>query len=140
MDVANPAWHPESNQMHNVFWLNDGKWKGGVFGYLNIRGPGKNRLIARHDTDPVNNNWLDINVRFNMQINKKYFIRYVYGQNANFVEVDGVRYDLPQGARPVMRRGPEPFFMRIGFHEEETGPERPSYGWLYENIEVEFVE
>jgi hypothetical protein len=92
----------------------------------------------QHDTDPDNQEWQRVTRSITWPWGITQTFEYHYTRDEVFFIRNGNTYSLPIGHRPVMRRGPQPFFMRIGFHEGELGPERPSYGWLYKDIRIEF--
>ena len=157
LDVTMGPWHPiEPDGLHNIFWLHRGPggvgpWMGGVVGYVNLRGPGRDLIRTRHDldvTDLADSRTFNVN---NVVISEGDALHVLYRYNPvggdAYVEVsrdDGTVWsgsDTP--TTDLIRNNIQNTFYFYAGNETDislAGPEVPSLGWTYANLRVEFMQ
>lgn len=153
LDVEHGGWSREPSKNHSLFWLQRGKccwprWAGNVYGFANAFGPGRNevRLLAnagmrRHGKKVAKRRGV------RLQRGKTYHVSFAYGRSGRTMTLDvsheGRRIARASGQAPTdgVRTDASGSFMIYFGHEDATGvgPERPSHGWVYSNLRVEFV-
>lgn len=157
LDVSMGPWHPiEPDGLHNIFWLHRGPggvgpWMGGVAGYVNLRGPGRDLIRTRHDldvTDLADSRTFNVNsvvISEGDQLHVLYRYDPVGGEA--FVEIsrdDGTVWsgtDTP--TTDLIRNNIQNTFYFYAGNETDislAGPEVPSLGWTYSNLRVEFMQ
>lgn len=152
-DVFNGGWSWEPSANHSLFWLHRGaccwpKWAGNIFGFANAFGPGRNEIKVATNADMPK---FHERVAFRRGVpfleGHSYHLEYVYdtagGAFQLIVTEDGQEVVTVQNAASanVVRSDKSEAFMIYFGHEDATGvgPERPTYGWKYSNLRVEFI-
>lgn len=156
MDVTPANWYAaEPNKMHNLFWLHRGgccwpKYNENVIGYANAFGPGNggNQIKVAHNLERSTRPFPKLKQSFQMQKGTTYRMRYVYDAAAGRVSLkllSGGKLLFTSTGRATARKirsdGSGEFMLYFGHtpHKKGSGygPERPTYGWKYENVRVE---
>lgn len=146
MDVTLGPWNIPNNANHAIFWLNRGtRWMSNNFGYVNIFGPTSNtfRLITNAGLPAGQVQRKDQN--FAMQSGQTYHVRYVYDTNNN-----SILLELSQNGQVLVTTRDVPtvnrvstvennWFLAFGHHTGAVGPEVPTYGWTYSNLQVVWI-
>lgn len=144
MEFTHGGWNRVSSGNHSVLWLQrTSKWKGNLFGYLNLFGPRKNYVKLQTN---VNLPRSVINVMQQGAIfeeGQTYVLSYVYDAAANFIEA----VITVKGGEEVVRMTDRPsvnqvvtdtsFQVVFGHTSHEAGPEVTTYGWTYSNLCVQ---
>lgn len=155
LDVAHGGWYPDDpGGLHNIFWLHRGQignftWQGGVLGYVNTRGPGRDLVRTRHDMDTAS---LDDARNFNinnvvLEDATDYHVFYRYDAAAALVTVEistgdmivASGTDIPTAATIVNNDNGFFIYFGNGTDVEQPGPEVPSLGWVFSDLRVEFT-
>lgn len=155
LDVTHSGWYSDDpGGLHNVFWLHRGQignftWQGGVLGYVNARGPGRDLVRTRHDMDApsldearnfnINNVVLDDGTEYH------WFYRYDVSADTVTVELSSGGMiiasgtDGPTAASISNNDGGFFIYFGNGTDVELPGPEVPSLGWAFSDLRVEFI-
>lgn len=161
VDVTHGGWNgknPSGN--HSIFWLHRGAccwppWKENIVGFVNAFGPNKSFVRATHNVDYKGRTEYDkvqkFNRGFRLTPGQTYRARYVYDAAGG-----KIRLTLSRNGKTVfnisgkptasrIRSGPTGMFMVVFGHEPHPpgcncGPEVPTYGWKYANLQVEFIQ
>jgi hypothetical protein len=154
LDVTISEWYPPDPEgLHNLFWLHRGRvgdftWRGGVLGYVNLRGPNQNLVRTRHDLDAPRLEQPVFNINgVALQPGHTYHVFYRYDTIAAEVLVritEGATVvaegtDVPTTDR--VRNTDRGYFVYFanGTDVSAPGPEVPSLGWTYAALRVEFI-
>lgn len=157
LDVFHGGWHRQSNHNHSLFWLHRGaygghccwpKWAGNILGYANAFGPGRNEVKVATSMDlPPHHEQVAFKRGVALEPGNTYHLHYVYDAAQGFFDLTVTH----QGQEVVkMRAGTTTSairpdhsgtFMIYFGHELENPewPERPTFGWKYSNLRVEFI-
>ncbi len=155
LDVVHSGWYPDDpGGLHNVFWLHRGQignftWQGGVLGYVNARGPGRDLIRTRHDMDTPSlddaHNFNINNVVLEEGTDYHWFYRYDTLADEVTVELssDGAVIasgtDVPTAEAIVNNDNGFFIYFGNGTDVELPGPEVPSLGWAFSDLRVEFI-
>lgn len=141
-------WSETAEDNHNVFWLQRSeRWRGNVFGYLNVFGPPRNavRVVTTVGHDAGDRDGVER--RAKLAFGASYHVRYVFdaaqGRTETVLaEIGGDEVVRIVGEAPVdeIRSEAPGFFLALGHGAQEAGREVPTYGWTYSDVRVRFVE
>lgn len=145
MDIRLGNWAPgNSGGLHSLFWLARNVNKD-LIGYLNVRGPNRNRFLCRHNFALPQHLKTKFEPSVQLTAGQTYNFDYVYDTAQDFVEftvkqgnnVIG-RYGCgqPNVARVESRPG-DVFHIDFGFSGVNPN-EPPTLGWQYRNLLLEF--
>jgi hypothetical protein len=148
MDVTMNGWYSKDPEgMHSIFWLQRGdKWRSNMIGFCNARGPNKNFLYLMSNLNNPPGVKQIAQTLFSIPQNQKYHVSFRYDTPNKIVELkllkDGaeiVKASTPPTANAVFTVAPGGFLVQFGFQDySAVGPERPTYGWVYENFVVKW--
>lgn len=154
MDFVHGGWSREPSKSHSLFWLHRGgccspwpAWKDNLLGMANAWGPGKNQIRTVHDLDKPGYP-SGFGGGAYLERGRRYHLRYVYdaagGRITMTLSHRGktlMTKATGGGTASAIRSGGSGKFMVYFGHEDARGhgPERPTYGWKYENLRVELV-
>jgi hypothetical protein len=145
LTVIHGGWYqPKPDGFHNFFWLFDGKWSGGTWGYVNARGPGKGIVTSLHfigmpqgrrSTAPLL-----------LEPGATYRVHYTYDTGRGIIETtffDAAGAVLAQmtDVAPIRRivfgseAGVQLWFGLEGHFEEV-----PSFGWQYQDFRLALTQ
>jgi len=148
VEIYNGGWSSKPAGFHNLLWLHRGaccwpKWPDNVFGLVEARGPGLNRVAVK----------TNVNLGAHDQLNFFRVVPLLEGNTYQFhYEYDGagraIRFVISQGGQVVgqgsnsstansVQTDGSGFFM-IYFGHEPSEFDEPTYGWKYQNLRVEF--
>jgi hypothetical protein len=145
MVVTHGGWFAGSpGGFHNFFWLFDGKWAGGTWGYVNARGPGKGIVTSLHNINLPQGRRATANLL--LQPGATYRVHYTYDGargviETTFFDAGGAvlarMSDVP-AAKRLAFGSPEGVSLWFGLegHFEEV----PSYGWQYKNFTLSLTK
>lgn len=148
VDIFNGGWSSQPAGFHNLLWLHRGaccwpKWPDNVFGLVEARGPGLNRIAVKTNVNLGPHDQLNFFRVVPLLEGNTYHLRYEYngaGRSISFVVSQGGQIVGQGGDRASansIRTDDSGFFM-IYFGHEPSEFDQPSYGWRYENLRVEF--
>lgn len=159
MDFYNGGWYakdPGGN--HSLFWLQRGAyhgpsawpvWASNIVGFVNAFGPNKNKVKVTHNLDLPKPQRKDYASSARLDPGNTYHLHYVYDAAGGDVTLV-----ISKGSALVMRQVSPATTGRINTDESGTfmiyfghedvyglglGSERPTYGWRYQNLEVQFI-
>ena len=145
MDVVHGGWlHPASG-LHNVFWLARGGNRD-LIGYVNLLGPGRDRILMRHGVGLVQEEKPKVEKPFVARPGETYTFDYVYDMAQGSVELTvwnrGERLAtvtaVPNVSRLVVGEK-DRFFLDISFPPGESPREPTTFGWEYQNLFLEYI-
>jgi hypothetical protein len=139
MTVTHGGWFPGNpGGFHNFFWLFDGQWANGTWGYVNARGPGRGIVTSLHNVNLQQGRRATANLL--LQPGATYRLRYVYDAGAGTIETTFfdaggavlARMTDAAAARRIVFGSEAGAWLWFGLegHFEEV----PSYGWQYRNF------
>lgn len=152
-DFFHAGWYgndPAGN--HSLVWLHRGaccwpNWKKNITVFANAFGPGKNqvKMISNMDLPGFEKSRGDVN--FALQAGQTYHAHFEYDtrSGAAFMElsVGGkqvARWSMPTTVNRLVPDQDQAWMIYFGHENALThGPERPTYGWKYQNLRVEFL-
>lgn len=156
LDVTVGKWDAqEPNKSHSIFWLHRGgkwpKWANNMIGFANAHGPGANTIKIAHNMNVSAKEKKKPKLigRVPWQRGETYHVRYVYDAAGNRITMQvsrGGKVVASASSKARVRRirsdGSGEFMLYFG-HTRYTGrgqggPEKPTYGWRYSNVRVEF--
>lgn len=153
VDVTPGGWRARSEKKtnHAVLWLNRGsKWRGNVFGYVNLFGPTRPRVKMANNVGQPAGTMLSQTRTWTAKPGRTYRFRYEYDAANGKVELTvsdagKVVAQLAEQAT-VERIASDPhnddaqpgFFIVFGHPADSAGPEVPTYGWKYADLRVVF--
>lgn len=148
VDIYNGGWSSNSSGFHNLLWLHRGaccwpKWPGNVFGLVEARGPGLNRVAVKSNADLTGHDVLNFFRVIALHEGSTYHLRYEYNGSSRSINMifsqDGqvVGQGADRASANAVRTDNSGFFM-IYFGHEPSAFDEPSFGWRYENLRVEF--
>lgn len=145
MTVTHGGWFAGNpGGFHNFFWLFDGQWANGTWGYVNARGPGKGIVTSLHNVNIPKGRRATGSLL--LQPGATYRLRYSYDTRLGLIETtfsDAAGNVLARmtDAPPVNRlvfgtdAGAWLWFGLEGHFEEV-----PSFGWQYKNFVLSLSE
>jgi hypothetical protein len=150
LDIAHGGWfaaEPERN--HSLFWLHrgHGQFAGNAVAYVNAFGPRRNEVrLATNLTLARGARMEASKATVRLEPGQTYHLRYLYDGPRRRTElvvtrggrvVSRITGRAPQSALEAPASGV--FFVSFGHRNNGArGPERPTYGWRYSNLEVVF--
>jgi hypothetical protein len=146
LDFFHGGWHANSSSNHSIFWLNRAdRWRNNLFGYLNTFGPNTNtlKLSTNADLGPGNIRAESVGVVLNPGTTYHVHFEYDTALNVYFAElsVNGTVIrrvsDMPTVNR--IRTVGNNWFVVFGHEAGAVGPEVPTYGWRYMNLQVQWI-
>ncbi len=148
LDVTNSGWLPDRNGWpYNIFWLaRDGNKN--MFGYVNVFAPNKDDLMLRHGIGQSHKYKSRKLTNMTFPENATYHFTYTYDADGNTINIQVTDKDTGQNVASIssvpdvegINVGNETFRATFGFRStEESAKERPSYGWEYSNLRVQFL-
>lgn len=149
VDIFHGGWSSQPAGFHNLMWLHRGaccwpSWPDNVFGLVETRGPGLNRVAVKTNVNMGPHDQLNFFRVVPLLEGNTYHLRYEYdGANR------AIRFVISQAGQVVgqgvdrasansIRTDSSGFFM-IYFGHEPSEFDQPSYGWKYQNLRVEFL-
>lgn len=148
LDVTPGAFDRDTDGLHNLFWFQRGpRWKGSLIGYANVRGPIKNIALLSSNLDLPAKQVVRATRPFRPVRGATYRVEMRYDTPRRTSTLQILRDGVPVLAGPVttpttgrLTSGSGAFFVEVGFaHGGHHGPERPTYGWVYRNLEVRLI-
>lgn len=146
MDFVHGGWHPRSDENHGIFWLNRGlKWRNNLFGYLNVFGPGENKLKLSSNAGLGAGNIRAKTVGAALQPGSTYHVHFEYNVNTGtyFAEIteNGQLVVVVSDRTTVnnINTTEENWFVDFGHERGAAGPEVPTYNWQYMNLLVQWI-
>ncbi len=161
-DVYHGGWFSKDpSGLHSLFWLNRGAyggpdnwppWAGNITGFANVLGPGKNGNLVKVVSNMGLGKSADkakATARAALEPGKTYHIHFDYDTRKGKAALK-VTHGGAQVATAVMpttvnalRADQDHAWMIYFGHEnvfgQNIGAERPTYGWKYQNLRVEFI-
>lgn len=141
---------PQEN--HSLFWLHRGaccwpKWQGNITSFANAFGPGKNlvKMVSNMNLSGFNKSKGQVGAA--LQQGRTYHLHFEYNTNTGVSVMEitdgGNRVAYVTMSTTVSRLRPDSSaaWMIYFGHENagDHGPERPTYGWKYQELRVEFI-
>lgn len=152
-DFFHAGWFSaDPDENHSLFWLHRGaccwpKWKGNITSFANAFGPGKNqvKMVSNMNLSGFEKSKGQTNV--SLQQGRTYHLHFEYDTNTgvSFMEITdgGNRVAYVTMSTTVSRLRPDSsaaWMIYFGHENAGThGPERPTYGWKYQDLRVEFI-
>jgi hypothetical protein len=145
MTVVHGGWFPaKPDGFHNFFWLFDGKWSGGTWGYVNARGPGKGIVTSLHYVGIPQGRRSTASLL--LEPGATYRVHYTYDTGrgvieTTFFDAGGAVLAKMTDVAPIKRivfgsdAGVQLWFGLEGHFEEV-----PTFGWQYQNFQLSLVE
>ena len=145
MTVVHGGWYPaKPDGFHNFFWLFDGKWSGGTWGYVNARGPGKGIVTSLHYINLPQGRRSTASLL--LQPGATYRVHYTYDAangviETTFFDAGGAVLAKMTDVAPAKRivfgseAGVQLWFGLEGHFEEV-----PTFGWQYQNFQLSLTE
>lgn len=146
MDVKHGGWDPANpGGKHMLFWLVKNR-NYYMYGYSNFEGPSKNKVFFRHGIELTHPEKIKLGANFAAQPGHTYHLEYTYDTRENFLKLEvsenGNVVATINGQPNVNVISIEPGdqgVLGIGF--DGTNPaERPTYGWEYSNIKIQWFK
>lgn len=154
-DFYHGGWYgKDPGGLHSLVWLHRGaccwpKWPRNITVFANAFGPGKNQLKMISNMDLPQYDKSRGQTNFGLQPGQTYHAHFEYAtkQGVAFLEIrqNGKLLSTMTMPTTVSRLQPDQSqaWMIYFGHEDEYysghGAERPSYGWKYQNLRVEFI-
>jgi hypothetical protein len=145
MTVDLTAWSSkDSGGIHNFFWLYRNTWASNTFGYLNVRGPNKNKISNLTNVNLPKAVTKTTRIDRALAAGQTYVIDYTYDTRSGKIET--LILDRSGGAvarltdstsANAIRQEGEGFFIQLSL--EGHFFEVPSYGWNYRDLRVDFL-
>ncbi len=145
--------------LHSLFWLHRGayggpgdwpKWPGNITAFANVLGPSKNDIkMVSNMNLPRNADKSKGDAYYALQPGQTYHVHFEYdttkgkatltiSQNGNAV----TSLSMPTTVKRLYADSDDAWMIYFG-HENQfgtgNGAERPTYGWKYQNLRVEFI-
>jgi hypothetical protein len=148
LDVTPGAFDRDTGGLHSLFWFQRGsRWRGSLIGYGNVRGPGKNIALLSSNLDLPAKQMVRATRGFRPERGVTYRVEMRYDVPRRTSTLNILRDGAPVLASPIttpttgrLATGAGDFFVEVGFaHGGNHGPERPTYGWVYRNLEVQLL-
>lgn len=148
LDVTPGAFDADAAGLHNLFWFQRGpRWRGSLIGYGNLRGPGKNIALLSSNLDLPAKQMIRATRGFRPVQGATYRVEMRYDTVRRTSTMDILRDGVSVLPSPVttatsgrLTSGAGNFFVELGFaHGGGHGPERPTYGWVYQNLTVQLI-
>jgi len=148
VEIYNGGWSSKRDGFHNLLWLHRGaccwpKWPDNVFGLIEARGPGLNRVAVKTNVNLGAHDQLNFFRVVPLLEGNTYQLHYEYdggGRAIRFVISQGGQV-VGQGSNSATANSVQTdgsgFFM-IYFGHEPSEFDEPTYGWKYQNLRVEF--
>jgi len=145
MDVRHGGWQHPASGLHNVFWLALGGNRD-LIGYVNLLGPGRDRLLMRHGMGLVQEHKPKVEKPFVARPGETYTFDYVYDTAQGAVELQvwnrgeivGAVFAVPNVDRVEVGRK-DRFLLDISFPPGAQSREPTTFGWEYQNLLVEYL-
>ncbi|HVS15664.1 MAG TPA: hypothetical protein VMV46_17205 [Thermoanaerobaculia bacterium] len=145
MTVDLTAWYPgDPGGIHNFFWLYRNLWAGNTFGYVNARGPNKNKISNLTNVNLPKGVTKTTRIDGALAPNQTYIIDYTYDTRSGRIDTlfldqtGGVVASLKDSTSAnAIRQEGEGFFIQLSL--EGHFSEVPSYGWNYRDLRVDFL-
>lgn len=146
MDVTHGGWSSVNPAaQHEIFWFVQNNNKD-MIGYTSLRGPGRELALLRHGFNQTHGEKSKVLEGFEAQPGTRYHYDYLYDaagrQIVLSIQEDGVEVlrltDTPN-IRSITVAEKDLFLVDLSFPLTGNLEEAPTYGWLYENLHVEFI-
>lgn len=147
LTVINGGWSSNSDGTHSIFWLARDRNRD-LFGYVNVRGPGRNNIFIRHGIGQPQGAKPKIEANWAMQTGVAYRFEYIYDTAQRFIELtvrdpDGNVVLTMAGAPDVnnirfVQGQDSAFHIDFGFSGANPN-EPPTFGWTYRDLLMEFT-
>lgn len=152
VDVFMGGWSYEPSKNHNLFWLHRGaccwpQWASNMFGLVNMFGPGRNEVKVLTNADMPRFQERSVERHVQLLEGHTYHLHYVYDAAGGTFELtitDGgqeiIKAQAGATARTIRPDNSNAFMIYFG-HEDASNVanDRPTYGWKYSNLRVEFI-
>jgi hypothetical protein len=138
------GWDRDTAGIHNFFWLYRNIWTGNTFGYVNVRGPGSNKVSNLTNVDLPRGVVKTTRIDQALESGRTYHVDYTYDTRSG--RIDTVILDSGGGVVAQMvdsasvnsiRQEGEGFFVQVGLKRVHS--EVPSYGWNYRDLRLDFL-
>jgi hypothetical protein len=143
MDVFHGGWQNPPDGLHNIFWfVKDRNFN--MYGYVNLRGPGRNEIMLRHGLGTTASQKAKILRPFNAVPGETYHFDYTFDTLADRItlvvshrgeEVMTIT-DRPNVNRIHIEPG-ERLAIALSFIAGLNPNEPPTFGWRYSNLRVQ---
>lgn len=143
IDVFHGGWQNPTDGLHNIFWLvKDRNFN--MYGYVNLRGPGRNDIMLRHGLGTSASEKAKILHPFNALPGETYHFDYTFDTLA-----DRITLVVSNRGQEVLRITDRPNVNRIHIEPGErlaialsfiaglNPNEPPTFGWRYSNLRVQ---
>ena len=137
-------WANNSDGVHNLFWLTrQGIWRSNTVGYVNLFGPGRNRLKQMTNLELGKGQVRAETVPFAAESGHTYHVAYTYdcaeGRITTALTENGSRKALAEMEATASQIQTKGGFhqLRIGLNEKYN--ECPTVGWTYSNLRIKFL-
>jgi hypothetical protein len=146
MDVKHGGWDPANRSgKHMLFWLVKNR-NYYMYGYANFEGPSKNDVIFRHGVAITHPEKIKIISKIAAQEGHTYHLEYTYDTRQNFLKLD-----VSENGTVLATINGTPNTNVIDFATGDLGiidigfdgsnpAERPTYGWEYSNLEIQWLK
>jgi hypothetical protein len=144
LTVYHGGWHPNSDFIHNFFWLFRNKWQGNTFGYVNALGPNKN--VFQNTTNVNLPAGITQKTKANVALQpfQTYIVDYSFNVRTRRMTTVLSRpngsivatISEPTTTSSIVTEGAG-FEVWFGLHQEYL--EVPTYGWTYEDFQIQFL-
>ena len=152
LDVFIAGWYnKDPSGLHSLFWLHRGaccwpKWARNITGFANVFGPNRNvvKVISNMDMGQFDKSRGEKGV--SLQPGQTYHVRFEYNTSTgtSYLQLtqggsEVAFITMPTTVNRLQADGTEAWMIYFGHEFTTHGEERPSFGWRYENLRVEFL-
>ncbi len=147
MDVYHGGWRSPTSGLHNIFWLVRDR-NLDMFGYANLRGPGKDTFLFRHGFNIAQGDKPKIEQGFRAEPGVTYTFDFTYDAGARQLtmliynrdtgDLLGTFIDQTNVSQFTFKTG-QRLLMDISFPPGLNPNEPPTFGWRYENLRIEVM-
>ncbi|HSL85026.1 MAG TPA: hypothetical protein VLF66_19800, partial [Thermoanaerobaculia bacterium] len=146
------GWSNNPSENHSLFWLHRGaccwpKWQENITAFANAFGPNSNQVKMISNMNLPGFEKVRGQTGASLQPGHTYHLHFEYDttQGIAFMEItqggNRVAYTtMPTTVNRLRPDGSGAWMIYFGHeHAGSHGPERPTYGWRYQNLRVEFI-
>lgn len=148
MDVFHGGWRSPTSGLHNIFWLVRDR-NVDMFGYANLRGTGKDTFLFRHGFNIAQENKPKIEQGFRAEPGVTYTFDFTYDAGLRQLTIQiynrangallGTFIDQTNVSQFTFKTGQQ-LVLDIGFPPGANANEPPTFGWRYENLQIEVTK
>lgn len=152
-EVSVGPWSYEPSKNHSLMEIRRGRccspwptWGDNVFGFINHFGPGSGRIVRAFTNAGIGGDRQKMDQRYPMESGETYRLRYTYDRSKRRRTLDVFHAGRLVSSKSDHRafssiRSRDGYFMVAFGHPDEgnSGNARPTRGWVYSDLSVEFI-